>query len=114
MGPHAPQQRQAAQAPNPQGSGIASAEQDTLDGLSEIQEEDEEPLPDFSDEEIAAAFARYDRGGSGVMQVSDLADIMSDLQMRLDSEQLMQAAQQLEGQGTGQISFGEFLVWWRG
>ena len=84
------------------------------DGLSEIQEGEEEPLPDFSDEEIAAAFARYDKDSSGVMQVEDLADIMSDLQMQLDAEQLMQAAQQLDGQGTGQINFGEFLVWWRG
>ena len=93
---------------------MASDNQNARDGLSEIQEGDEEPLPDFSDDEIAAAFARYDRSGNGVMQVSDLADIMSDLQMRLDSEQLMQAAQQLDGQGTGQINFGEFLVWWRG
>ncbi len=44
------------------------------------------------------------------MQVSDLADIGSNLQMRMDSEQLMQAAQQLGGSGKGQINVGEFLV----
>ncbi|KAK9859324.1 hypothetical protein WJX84_010136 [Apatococcus fuscideae] len=41
------------------------------DGLSEIQEGEEEPLPDFSDDEIAAAFAQYDKDSSGVMQVMD-------------------------------------------
>ena len=104
------QANQAASRPGLQGASQPA----TQDGLSEIQGAEEESLPDFSDDEIAAAFARYDKDSSGVMQVADLAYVMSDLQMQLDSEQLMQAAQQLDGQATGQISFGEFLVWWRG
>lgn len=39
--------------------------------------------------------------------------LMADLGMPLNDEQLQLAIKQLDGQQTGTVSFGQFLLWWR-
>lgn len=39
---------------------------------------------------------------------------MQDLGMPLSPEQFKQALTQLDPQSTGGISFGTFLLWWKG
>ena len=42
------------------------------------------------------------------------ADLMADLGAPLNEQQLAQAIQQLDTDGRGAVSFGEFLLWWKG
>jgi hypothetical protein len=42
------------------------------------------------------------------------AALMRDLGVPLNATQLSQAIGQLDQENTGRISFGEFLLWWKG
>eukprot|EP00192_Tetraselmis_astigmatica_P010932 CAMPEP_0117673760 /NCGR_PEP_ID=MMETSP0804-20121206/14653_1 /TAXON_ID=1074897 /ORGANISM="Tetraselmis astigmatica, Strain CCMP880" /LENGTH=344 /DNA_ID=CAMNT_0005482537 /DNA_START=239 /DNA_END=1273 /DNA_ORIENTATION=+ len=67
-----------------------------------------------SEEEIAQRFSVFDEDGSGHIDCKYLGDLMQQLRVPLNPHQLNQAIMQLDRDNTGQISFGEFLLWWRG
>ena len=67
-----------------------------------------------TDEEIACAFAVYDPDSTTFISTARLGDLMRDLGMPLNAHQLTQAEAQLDRTQCGQISFGEFLLWWKG
>lgn len=67
-----------------------------------------------TDEEIACAFAEYDPDSTTYISTSRLGDLMRDLGMPLNAHQLTQAEAQLDRSQNGQVSFGEFLLWWKG
>ena len=67
-----------------------------------------------SEEEVAAAFARFDAEGAGTIPTPALEGLMLALGLRLNGAQLAQARQQQDRAGAGSISYEEFLLWWRG
>ena len=67
-----------------------------------------------SDEEIACAFAVYDPDSTTFISTDRLGGLMRDLGMPLNAHQLAQAEAQLDRNHCGQVSFGEFLLWWKG
>ena len=67
-----------------------------------------------TEEQVALAFAKYDPDGTTLISNSQLGSLMADLGMPLSSSQLKQASEQLDRTGSGQVSFGEFLLWWKG
>lgn len=67
-----------------------------------------------TDEEIACAFAVYDPDSTTYISTARLGDLMRDLGMPLNAHQLTQAEAQLDRTQCGQVSFGEFLLWWKG
>jgi len=67
-----------------------------------------------TDEEIACAFAVYDPDSTTYIPTDRIGDLMQDLGMPLNPHQLAQANAQLDRNQCGQVSFGEFLLWWKG
>jgi len=67
-----------------------------------------------TEEDVARAFSVYDRDGTGEVSVLDLQGLMRDLRVPLSAVQLSQAISQLDPKQQGKISFGEFLLWWKG
>jgi len=67
-----------------------------------------------TDEEIACAFAVYDPDSTTYIPTDRIGDLMQDLGMPLNPHQLAQANAQLDRTQCGQVSFGEFLLWWKG
>lgn len=67
-----------------------------------------------TDEEIACAFAVYDPDSTTFISTGRLGDLMRDLGMPLNAHQLTQAEAQLDRTQCGQVSFGDFLLWWKG
>ena len=74
-----------------------------------------QPMPgEPTEEQVALAFAKYDPDGTTFIANSQLGSLMADLGMPLSHSQLKQASEQLDRTGSGQVSFGEFLLWWKG
>ncbi len=74
-----------------------------------------QPMPgEPTEEQVALAFAKYDPDGTTFISNSQLGSLMADLGMPLSPSQLKQASEQLDRTGCGQVSFGEFLLWWKG
>eukprot|EP00877_Chromochloris_zofingiensis_P006319 jgi/Chrzof1/1940/Cz10g27070.t1 len=69
---------------------------------------------DPSDEDIARAFAAYDVDARGVISTAQITGLMRDLKMPLNKQQLHIALSQLDQTKSGQVSFGHFLLWWKG
>ena len=42
------------------------------------------------------------------------AGLLHDLGLVLNTSQLRQAVEQLDTQSVGRVTFGEFLLWWKG
>ena len=77
----------------------------------EISNNFEEP----TDEEISAKFGLLDKSGTGFIATDDLGKLLRSLGLNLSKEQIGQAQDQLgAGSGAGQVSFGEFFLWWKG
>lgn len=67
------------------------------------------------EEEIAKNFSKFDPDGSARISKDSLDDLMKALGIALSPEQLEQATAQLCPEGSdGFISYGDFLLWWRG
>lgn len=74
-----------------------------------------EPVPgEPTDEEVACAFAMYDPDSTTFIPTDKIGNLMQDLGMPLTGQQLGQATLQLDRTQHGQVSFGEFLMWWKG
>ena len=74
-----------------------------------------QPMPgEPTEEQVALAFAKYDPDGTTFISSSQLGSLMAELGMPLSPNQLKQASEQLDRTGSGQVSFGEFLLWWKG
>lgn len=67
-----------------------------------------------TDEEIACAFAVYDPESTTLISTDKIGSLMQDLGMPLNPHQLAQAIAQLDRTQQRQVSFGEFLLWWKG
>ena len=67
-----------------------------------------------SEEDVARAFAVYDREGTGSIPTKDVQPLLKDLNVPLGPEQLEQALSQLDPSKSKKVSFGEFLLWWKG
>uniref|UniRef100_A0A7S0V028 EF-hand domain-containing protein n=1 Tax=Polytomella parva TaxID=51329 RepID=A0A7S0V028_9CHLO len=67
-----------------------------------------------TDEDIARAFSLYDVDGVGEINTMTLGNLMADLGVPLNASQLSQAIAQLDSDRRGRVSFGEFLLWWKG
>merc|ERR1719272_138344 len=57
-------------------------------------------------------FNKYDKDNNGYIAVSELQHMMYDLGHPLDSADLTHAAQVLDKDGNGEISYDEFKDWW--
>lgn len=75
---------------------------------------EEGPDGEPSEEEVAQRFSNYDDEGQGTIECRHLGALMTDLRVPLNPHQLSQAIAQLDREKSGKISFGEFLLWWRG
>ena len=67
-----------------------------------------------TDEEVACAFAVYDPESTTFIPTDKIGNLMQDLGMPLNPLQLGQAIAQLDRTQQRQVSFGEFLLWWKG
>lgn len=67
-----------------------------------------------TEEEVARAFAAYDVEGSCEISTACLDGLMRDLGVPLNPSQLSQAIAQLDVRQIGRVTFGEFLMWWKG
>ncbi|KAG2500800.1 hypothetical protein HYH03_001562 [Edaphochlamys debaryana] len=67
-----------------------------------------------TEEDVARAFAVYDTEGQGEIPSLSLDPLLRDLGVPLNPSQLSQAIAQLDVTQTGRITFGEFLLWWKG
>ena len=67
-----------------------------------------------TDEEISSKFGLLDKKGTGFMATGDLGKLLRSLGLNLSEDQILQASDQLDQGNTGQISFGEFFLWWKG
>ena len=67
-----------------------------------------------TDEEVACAFAVYDPESTTLIPTDKIGNLMQDLGMPLNPHQLAQAIAQLDRTQQRQVSFGEFLLWWKG
>ncbi|GLC43862.1 hypothetical protein PLESTB_000916300 [Pleodorina starrii] len=76
----------------------------------------DEAVPDGepTEEDVARAFAIYDTDGIGEISTLSLDGLLRDLGVPLNPSQLSQAIAQLDTSQTGRITFGEFLLWWKG
>lgn len=67
------------------------------------------------EEEIARQFSRFDPDKVAKCHSDDLGALIESLGITLNEQQLAQAKSQLVGdEGDGLISYGDFLLWWRG
>eukprot|EP01024_Parvocaulis_polyphysoides_P016799 TRINITY_DN17468_c0_g1_i1.p1 TRINITY_DN17468_c0_g1~~TRINITY_DN17468_c0_g1_i1.p1 ORF type:complete len:421 (+),score=77.76 TRINITY_DN17468_c0_g1_i1:314-1576(+) len=78
------------------------------------QQQQQQQNGEPSEEEIARTFATYDVEGNGFVRTVQLESLMRDLGLVLRPEQVNMAILQLDRKQQGQVSFGEFLLWWRG
>lgn len=67
-----------------------------------------------SEEDVARSFSAYDRDGTGSIDTKDIQSLLKDLKVPLNADQLAQAVGQLDPNKTSKVSFGEFLLWWKG
>ncbi|QDZ25254.1 hypothetical protein HOP50_16g78000 [Chloropicon primus] len=67
-----------------------------------------------TDDEISAKFGLLDKAGTGFISTADLGKLLVSLGLNLNENQVDQARGQLDQGQTGQISFGEFFLWWKG
>jgi hypothetical protein len=104
--PSSPKSKKPAQSPGStkaKSGGPGAAKKTTGSVKSEPSEED-----------VARAFAVYDREGTGSVSTKDIQPLLKDLNVPLGPEQLEQAVSQLDPNKTKKVSFGEFLLWWKG
>lgn len=87
---------------------------DAAESTSAVEQGSPGAAREPTEEEIAVAFSRYDDEGTGTIPTTSLEGLMSDLGLQLNAHQLSQAVAQLDRTGMGEVSFGEFLLWWRG
>ncbi|KAF5835154.1 hypothetical protein DUNSADRAFT_7829 [Dunaliella salina] len=72
------------------------------------------PPQEPTEEEVARAFSMYDTEASGEISTGCIDGLMRDLGVALAPSQLSQAIAQLDSRQCGKVSFGEFLLWWKG
>eukprot|EP00941_MAST-03F_sp_MAST-3F-sp1_P003801 g3801.t1 len=72
---------------------------------------------DATDEEIKEirkVFDAYDVDKSGTIDRKELKNLAADLGQEFDDEELAEVFATLDSDGSGQIDFHEFLVFWLG
>jgi len=57
-------------------------------------------------------FSRFDADGSGAMDAAELRALCASLGRELSEEDALQVLAQLDTDGSGAVSFDEFLLWW--
>ena len=67
-----------------------------------------------TDDEISAKFGLLDGTGAGFICTSDVSKLLNSLGLNLSESQVDQARSQRDQSNSGQISFGEFFLWWKG
>ncbi|GMH41392.1 hypothetical protein BSKO_09302 [Bryopsis sp. KO-2023] len=87
-----------------------SAQQQRMTTVGKPKPENGEP----TDQEVAQIFANYDSQGSGYVETLHIHSLLSDLKTSLKPQQLSLAISQLDPKASGKVSFGEFLLWWKG
>jgi hypothetical protein len=65
------------------------------------------------DAEIKEIFGHYDRDRSGSIKASELARLLEALGMEMEEHDLKVAVLDIDKDGDGNISWDEFLGWWR-
>ena len=75
-----------------------------------------EPAADEPDEnKVREEFAKLDPEGTGYVGLAQVGGLLEALGLHLEPNQLEEAVQQLSsGDTEGQVSFGDFLLWWNG
>lgn len=110
-GPRSPGKKPASVAPSPAGRLKRPNTAGTPPPAAPPQDSGfDEP----TDDEISAKFGLLDKAGSGFVSTDDLGKLLVSLGLNLSEDQLEQAKEQLDQGGTGQVSFGEFFLWWQG
>lgn len=61
---------------------------------------------------IASLFTKYDRNGTGKMDVNELNCLLSDLGYNFDSDFTLYCVGAIDTDGSGEITCKEFLAWW--
>ena len=62
--------------------------------------------------DLQAVFRRFDRDGSGSIDVGELAGMLEALGMEPDDDELDAAIERLDTDESGRISWDEFRAWW--
>ena len=60
-----------------------------------------------------ACFNRYDKDGSGSLELAEFRDFVRDLGERLSEAELRWLVLQVDGDQSGSIDFDEFWEWWK-
>lgn len=96
------------------GSTRSGSPKSTAATVADNGQNDPASFQEPTEEEVARAFAAYDVDGTGEISTSFLEALMRDLGVPLNPTQLSQAIAQLDVRQCAKISFGEFLLWWKG
>eukprot|EP01062_Namystynia_karyoxenos_P060218 TRINITY_DN51745_c0_g1_i1.p1 TRINITY_DN51745_c0_g1~~TRINITY_DN51745_c0_g1_i1.p1 ORF type:complete len:314 (+),score=114.06 TRINITY_DN51745_c0_g1_i1:69-944(+) len=67
-----------------------------------------------SENEIRAAFQRFDLNGDGHIDASELGALCSSLSLHIDEVELQRALEMLDADRNGTVEFDEFMVWFTG
>jgi len=62
--------------------------------------------------DLQAVFRRFDRDGSGYIDVGELVGMLEALGMEPDDDELDAAIERLDTDESGRISWDEFRAWW--
>ena len=71
----------------------------------------DEFLPWWRRRGISRVFERYDADASNSIDAHELANVMVELGITLDEVQVAQALTQLDTDGSGSVSFEEYMRW---
>ena len=62
---------------------------------------------------VRIVFEKYDKNGSGSLNVMELQELCYDFGTYLSTDDLRLAMRDLDTDGDGMLSYEEFMVWWR-
>ena len=63
---------------------------------------------------VRQAFMKFDVGGEGRVPRDKLKALLETLGLELSAQQVRESEEQLDPEGTGFTSYGDFLMWWNG
>jgi len=77
-----------------------------------LRRELSKPIKPEELEVIKEAFKKFDKDGSGKIDVKELAAMCTELGKKMSEQQAMEAIRQLDRNGDSSVDFDEFVLWW--
>ena len=86
-----------------------------LEGEPQGPDEGELGVPGEPDEyTVRQAFMKFDTEGEGRVPRDKFQALLETLGLKLSKQQVQESEEQLDPEGTGFTSYGDFLMWWNG